>query len=82
MSSDKKSQKNFEQKKKEFLDSLEPDDFRNAGSFNQAEFIIDELYRVMQKKQNPEEFIKKSLSNLFRENSVASLKANDLLSKN
>ena len=34
---------NYQKQKMEFLDSLQPDDFRNGGSFNQAEIIIDDL---------------------------------------
>ncbi len=66
---------NYQQQKINFLDNLRPDDFRNGGSFNQAEFIIDELnkalYRAVLNKENPTEFITKAVTNLFRENSLA-----------
>ena len=71
---------NYQKQKIDFLDNLTPDDFRNGGSFNQAEIIIDEinkaLYRaVTEKKEDPEKFIQKALNNLFRENSPAIPKA-------
>jgi hypothetical protein len=65
----------YRQQKMEFLDSLQPDDFRNGGSFNQAEIIIDELIEAAITKQNPQEFMAKALSHLFRENSAAVKKA-------
>ncbi len=74
--------KNYTKQKIEFLDSLQPDDFRNGGSFNQAEIIIDELnealYRAVLNKKNPEEFITKAVTHLFRENSSAVEKAINL----
>ncbi len=67
------------QQKKEFLDSLQPDDFRNGGSFNQAEMIIEELHKALHQAvlnhKNPQEFITKAVSHLFRENSPAVEKA-------
>lgn len=60
----------YQQKKLEFLDTLKPDDFRNGGSFNQAEEIIDELLQAAMTKKNPQEFIIKAASHLFRENSM------------
>lgn len=73
---------NYEQQKADFLDSLQPDDFRNAGSFNQVEDIIDQLNKALQRaianKENSEEFIKKAVKNLFRENSPAVEKASNL----
>ncbi len=66
---------NYEKQKADFLDSLQPDDFRNAGSFNQAEDIIEQLnkalHRAVLNKEDSEEFIKKAAKNLFRENSFA-----------
>jgi hypothetical protein len=63
----------YRQQKVNFLDNLQPDDFRNAGSFNQAEEIIDHLNQTMQRnassKEQHKEFIKKAATNLFRENS-------------
>ena len=72
----------FHQAKSDFLDSLQPDDFRNGASFNQAEQIIDQLHKaLLQHAKNHddyEEFITKALANLFRENSAAKSKALDL----
>ncbi len=70
----------YEKQKNNFLDSLQPDDFRNGGSFNQAEIIIDELnkafYRAsIDKKEDAQNFIRKALSHLFRDNSAAIEKA-------
>lgn len=59
----------YQKHKAEFLDLLQPDDFRNPSSFNQAEEIIDELFLVAEKKENPQEFIAKAASNLFRDRS-------------
>ncbi len=71
--------KNYEEQKANFLDSLQPDDFRNAGSFNQAEDIIDQINKALHlatlNKEDSEEFIKKAVKNLFRENSPAMEKA-------
>lgn len=73
---------NYKQQKADFLDSLQPDDFRNGGSFNQLEMIFDELNEAFLQatinKKNPEEFIAKALRHLFRENSSAIAKAIDL----
>jgi len=70
---------NYDQQKADFLDSLQPDDFRNGGSFNQAEIIFDELnrafFQAVINQKNPEEFIAKALRHLFRENSPAIAKA-------
>ncbi|NBV06760.1 MAG: hypothetical protein EBS06_05950 [Proteobacteria bacterium] len=72
----------YQQQKTDFLDNLQPDDFRNGSSFNQAEIIIDEinkaLYQAFLRKENPEEFIKKAVGNLFRENSQVAAKAINL----
>jgi len=72
----------YNQQKTDFLDSLQPDDFRNGGSFNQVESIIDNLndqfYRNFLDKKNHEEFIEKAVKNLFRENSLVAQKAVDL----
>lgn len=74
--------KNYEEQKANFLDSLQPDDFRNAGSFNQAEDIIEQLNKALHRaalnKEDSEEFIKKAVKNLFRENSPAVEKASNL----
>lgn len=65
----------YQQQKQDFLDNLQPDDFRNGGSFNQAETIIDQLNNALHQavisKKDPEEFINKAVSNLFREDSLA-----------
>ena len=67
--------KNYQQQKTDFLDNLQPDDFRNGGSFNQAEAIIDQLneaaHKALQNGENSEEFIRKAASHLFREDSAA-----------
>ena len=66
---------NYARQKADFLDNLQPDDFRNGGSFNQAEFIIDELHKALHKAvinhENADEFIKKAAQHLFREGSPA-----------
>ena len=66
---------NYAKQKSIFLDNLQPDDFRNGASFNQAEIIIDELnlalYGAVQKQKDAAEFITKAVTHLFRENSVA-----------
>ncbi len=73
---------NYEKQKADFLDSLQPDDFRNGDSFNQLEMIFDQLNAAFLQatidKKNPQEFISKALKHLFRENSSAVAKALDL----
>ena len=63
----------YKRQKMDFLDNLHPNDFRNGGSFNQAELIIDtlnkSLHSAVLKKENPEEFIKKAVTHLFRQDS-------------
>lgn len=71
--------KDYQKLKMEFLDSLQPNDFRNGSSFNQAELIIDELNKSLIGKENPEEFLRKAVSHLFRQDSPAVEKAMDLL---
>ena len=65
----------YRQERIDFLDNLQPDDFRNGGSFNQAEIIIEELnkalYRAALNKENTTDFMTKAAKNLFRENSPA-----------
>ncbi len=66
----------YQKQKNYFLDNLQPNDFRNGASFNQAETIIDELYKAMhahitKKNEDPEEFILKAAKHLFRDNSLA-----------
>ena len=72
----------YQQQKTSFLDSLQPDDFRNGGSFNQAGIIIDQLNKALHRaalnQENKEEFIKKAVTHLFRENSPAAAKAINL----
>ncbi len=68
----------YQQQKREFLDSLSPDDFRNAATFNQAEIIIDQINKSVIGKKNPDEFIKKAITHLFREGSPAVDKAVNL----
>jgi hypothetical protein len=72
----------YRQEKAKFLDHLSPDDFRNGGSFNQAEEIIErlnqQLYKLVQQNGNPDEFIKKALNHLFRDGSEAAEKAINL----
>ena len=69
----------YTKQKTDFLDSLQPNDFRNGGSFNQAEIIIDKLNESLLKavlnKKNSENFIEKAASNLFRNDSPAIEKA-------
>ncbi len=73
---------NYQQQKADFLDSLQPDDLRNGESFNRLETIIDQLneafYQAVISKKDPEEFIKKAMANLFREDSLAITKAINL----
>lgn len=84
----KKSQQeliaNYQQEKADFLDGLQPDDFRNGSSFNQAEEILDSLNKALHRaainQENPQKFITKAVSHLFRENSAATKKAIDLAS--
>ena len=70
---------NYQKQRADFLDNLLPDDFRNPGSFNQAGIIIDQLnksfHRALLKEKNPQEFIKKAVTHLFREKSLAVEKA-------
>lgn len=74
---------NYQKQKMDFLDSLQPDDFRKGASFNQSEIIIDQLNKAIQRmvsnKENPEIFIKKAVANLFREDSSVAKKAIDFL---
>lgn len=65
----------YQQHKREFLDSLIPDDFRNPSSFNQAEIIIDSLNKSLRAAKNRDEFITKAVKNLFREGSPAVARA-------
>lgn len=73
----KKAEK-YEQQKRDFLDSLQPDDFRNAASFNQVDFILEEISKSAINKENPLEFFEKAASHLFREGSPAVVKAVDI----
>jgi hypothetical protein len=73
---------NYQQQKSEFLDSLKPDDFRNPASLNQADLIIEQLRKELQKnKENPEEFVRKAAENLFRNGSTAIERLLSLLTK-
>ena len=73
----KKAEK-YEQQKRDFLDSLQPDDFRNAASFNQVDFILEEISKSAINKENPLDFFEKAASHLFREGSPVVAKAIDL----
>ncbi len=68
----------YKLQKAEFLDNLQPDDFRNGGSFNQAEDIINQLNKGALQQKDPQEFIRKAVSHLFREGSPNVAKAIDL----
>jgi hypothetical protein len=74
--------KTYQQQKMDFLDNLQPDDLRNGESFNQMGAILDNIneafYNAKINNKNPEEFINKSLTNLFRENSQAIASAKNL----
>lgn len=74
---------NYKQQKMDFLDSLQPNDFRNPASFNQIEMIIEQLNQALDRvainKGNSEKFINKVMANLFRADSSARLKAINLL---
>ena len=65
----------YNRRKADFLDSLQPCDFRNAASFNQAHIIIDELKKASDKVAadggDLQEFILKAAQRLFREDSLA-----------
>ena len=73
---------NYQKQKAEFLDNLQPDDFRNAGSFNQAEIIIDQLNEALlrnaKNNKNSAEFIKKAVTHLFRADSLVVAQAINL----
>jgi hypothetical protein len=73
---------NYNQQKAKFLDELQPDDFRNAGSFNRVEIIIEEInegfYLADFKNHDSEEFINKAIKNLFREDSSAAKEMRNL----
>jgi hypothetical protein len=77
-----KIMENYKRQKMDFLDSLQPNDFRNGGSFNQAEIIIDKLneglYKAVINKKDGDEFINKAAENLFRNDSPAIEKAINL----
>lgn len=72
----------YKRQKMDFLDSLQPNDFRNGGSFNQAEIIIDKLNESLLKavinKKDGNDFINKAVNNLFRNDSPAIEKAINL----
>ncbi len=72
----------YYQQKINFLDELQPDDLRNGESFNQLETIIDNINQAFYIKtttnNNPNDFLNKSLTTLFRENSPAIQKAAQL----
>lgn len=71
---------NYQKQKTDFLDSLQPDDFRNAASFNFTEVVIDQLLRnAISCKEDREEFIKKSVNHIFRENSQVADKITNLV---
>jgi hypothetical protein len=69
----------YHKQKMDFLDNLQPDDFRNPSNFNQAETIIDNInkayYKSIINKSNAQDFIEKAVNNLFRENSAIAKKA-------
>jgi hypothetical protein len=77
-----KQEENYRRQKIDFLDSLQPDDFRNGESFNQAEFIIDKInenaFRAALSKKDPQEFLLKAFTHLFREDSEVVKKAVNL----
>lgn len=58
-----------QKQKAEFLDSLQPDDLRNPASFNLITEIIEEIFSAAKHKNDPQEFVVKAASNLFRERS-------------
>lgn len=78
----KEKEENYTKQKMAFLDNLQPDDFRNGGSFNDASGIIEQINKAYYKSfindEGFEEFLKKALGNLFRENSDAINKAINL----
>lgn len=72
----------YQRQKMDFLDNLQPNDFRNGGSFNQAEIIIEQLnkslHQAVLKQENSEDFIKKAVTHLFRADSPAVAQALEL----
>ncbi len=75
-------QKKFHEERSAFLDSLQPDDFRNGASFNSSAEIIDQLNNAFLQRakncQDQDEFMQKALDHLFRDNSSAKEKAFNL----
>jgi hypothetical protein len=78
----KEAPKNYHQQKMNFLDEIHPDDLRNGESFNQLEQIIDNINQAFHTKtttsDNSNIFLTKSLATLFRENSPAIDKSEEL----
>lgn len=66
---------NYQRQKNEFLDNLQPDDFRNGGSFNQAGSIIEQLHKslhqAIKNNEDTSNFMQKAAENLFRTESPA-----------
>lgn len=69
----------YNNRKENFLDSLQPDDFRNGESFNKTEIIIDKINEAFHQNtingKAAEELLDKALSNLFREGSQSAKEA-------
>ncbi len=82
MSNEQELAAKYQRQKMDFLDNLQPNDFRNGGSFNQAEIIIEQLnkslHRAVLKQENSDDFIKKAVTHLFRADSPAVEQAIDL----
>ena len=67
--------------KYQFLDSLQPDDFRNPSSFNMAEKIVDNILIGYAKAQDKEDFIVSAANNLFRDGCEARANLINLIKK-
>ena len=69
----------YQKIKAQFLDQLQPDDFRNPSSFNVAEKIIDQLNKSCFEKSLSnkaiDEFVSKAVFHLFRKDSQAAARA-------
>ena len=72
----------YQKRKADFLDFLQPHEFRNGESFNQLGTIIDKIneafYQNTLNGKNAEELLNKSISSLFRENSPSAKDAKEL----
>ncbi|MFT6259259.1 MAG: hypothetical protein ACJA0S_001247 [Rickettsiales bacterium] len=77
-----KSLETYQQQKADFLDNLSPDDLINGENFNLVEEIIERInqayFQHYLRQDNHQEFIQKAFGNLFRQNSLITIKAINL----